>query len=344
MDYIQLSTELHKGNVAGAYLFIAEDMYIARAYVRQIRSMLLTGEFASMNSVTFEDRKIDPRTLAAELDAMPMMAERRVVVTDPDATRAIFASSELSSVVSERISGGYGHLCLIMLSEKAPDKKNRLYSEFLKSGKVVQMRRYDRDGLSEYIRRRLSERKLTVSKEALDLFMEMVDYTSYRSEIDLGYVVNELDKLTAWCRGKKLVGAEDVKTVVSPNLSKDISLYTDDVLKGDMKGALAGMERLRFYRTPFPVVMAALDSALRQNAQFLSGKATGMSEAEIAKKYSRHPYVVKLALRNTSMSTEASLKGISILAGIDRALKKGLTDETTSFLMMTERVTSLAGK
>ena len=60
MDYRALSSELNKGTVAPCYLFIAYDRYIAKAYVRQIRGMILTGELADMNCRVFDDKRWTP--------------------------------------------------------------------------------------------------------------------------------------------------------------------------------------------------------------------------------------------------------------------------------------------
>lgn len=344
MDYRALSSELNKGTVAPCYLFIAYDRYIAKAYVRQIRGMILTGELADMNCRVFDDKKVDARVLAAELGAMPMMAEKRLVVMDSDSFSAVCASKELSGILTDFISSDPVHACLICISPKMPDKRTKLYSAFAQHGRIVEMKRYDERGLSDYVTNRLKAAKLSISKEALEYFLDATDYTSYRSGTDLGYVVNELDKLTAWCRGKKLVSLEDVRSICSPAVTRDISRYTDCVLRGDMKGAMEAVMELRELRTGLSLVMYSLDGALRQNAMMQYGLSHGMREEEIAKKQGRHPYVIKLARKNNRMSLEDSLYGIALLGETDRKLKRSLIDEDSAYILITTALTSRAAK
>lgn len=344
MDYRALSAELNKGIVSSCYLFVAYDRYIARAYVKQIRGMLLTGELAGMNYRVFDEKKVDARTLAAELNAMPMMAEKRLVLIDSDGFAAVSQSKELTSLLCEFIESPPPYVCLICITPKMPDKRTKLYSAFSSSGRIVEMKRYDERGLSDYITNRLKAAKLAISKEALEWFLDAVDYTAYRSETDLGYVVNELDKLIAWCRGRKLVNLEDVKNVVVPTVSRDISKYTDSVLRGDMKGAMEGMNDLKKLRTGLGLVMYSLDGALRQNAMMIHETGCGMSEDEIAKRQGKHPYVIKLARKNNTMGLEQSLEGIRLLGETDRRIKKGLLDEDTAFIYLTRTLTAMAEK
>ena len=342
MDYRALSTELNRGEVASCYLFIAYDRYIAKAYVRLIKGMILTGELADMNCRVFDDKKVDARVLAAELNAMPMMAEKRMVVIDSDSFGAVTQSKELSGVLENFISSDPSHICLVCITPKMPDKRTKLYSALSSHAKIVEMKRYDEKGLSDYISNRLKASKLSISKEALEWFLDAVDYTAYRSETDLGYVVNELDKITAWCRGKKTVSLEDVKAVCAPTVSRDISRYTDSVLRGDMKSAMEGMNDLRTLRTGLALVMYSLDGALRQNALMMHSFSQGMTESEVAKKLGKHPYVIKLARKNNALDLEGSLRGIGILGDTDRRLKRGLLDDESAFILITRELTALA--
>ena len=344
MDYRALSAELNKGIIASGYLFIAYDRYIAKAYVKQIRGMVLTGELADMNCRVFDDKKVDARVLAAELSAMPMMAEKRLVVIDSDSFAAISASKELSGILTDFISSDPIHACLICIAPKMPDKRTKLYGAFSSHARIVEMKRYDGRGLSDYVTNRLKASKLTISKEALEYFLDATDYTSYRSGTDLGYVVNELDKLTAWCRGRKLVSLEDVKSVCSPAVSRDISRYTDSVLRGDMKSAMEAVKVLTQLRTGLSLVMYSLDGALRQNALMQYALSQGMGEEEIAKKQGKHPYVIKLARKNNRMGLEDSLYGIALLGEIDRKLKRSLIDEDSAYVLITSELTSRSGK
>lgn len=343
MNYRQLQTELQKGITANAYLFISGDRYIASSYVRMIRSMFLKGEFASMNSSVFEDKKVDEKILETELYALPMMSDKRVVVIYQDASRTVFSGQNLSRTVISFIENPNEQCILIMLTDKA-DARTKLYNAFSTKGKIVDFARFSRNEVTDYVDRTFEKAKLSPSKEARDYLIGAVDYNARESTADLGYFVNEIDKIAAFCRGKKNVTLEDVKTVVSQNIVRDIYRYTDDVLAGNSYAAFEDMNRLKLTRVPLPIIMSSLDSVLRQNAQWKTDSAQGLTNEKIASKRKANAYVVKKTLSASKMSIDASLEGIAYLAGVDMKLKTGLTDEDTALVMITSFLSSLPAR
>ena len=84
--YQKLKTDLKEGNPLGnAYLFYGEESYLREYYLGEIRKRLIPAGFEEFNYHALEGKDLTAQSLTEMAEAMPMMAERTlIVVTDWD--------------------------------------------------------------------------------------------------------------------------------------------------------------------------------------------------------------------------------------------------------------------
>ena len=84
--YQKLKTDLKEGNPLGnAYLFYGEESYLREYYLGEIRKTLIPAGFEEFNYHALEGKDLTAQSLTEMAEAMPMMAERTlIVVTDWD--------------------------------------------------------------------------------------------------------------------------------------------------------------------------------------------------------------------------------------------------------------------
>ena len=84
--YQKLKTDLKDGNALGnAYLFYGEESYLREYYLGQMRKALVPAGFEEFNYHALEGKDLTAQSLTEMAEAMPMMAERTlIVVTDWD--------------------------------------------------------------------------------------------------------------------------------------------------------------------------------------------------------------------------------------------------------------------
>ena len=343
MNYRQLQAELNKNVITGAYLFVNTDAYIADSYVKLIKQRLISGELASMNYGVIDAKKISAAMLKEALEAMPVMSDKRLLIIKYDSYAAIAQNSALSDIMCSYLNDQNPSMTVIMKNPK-PDKRTKLFKAFSENAKVVEFEKLSNPELEQYIINAFAKKNQTVNKQTANFIMQAVDYNGRDSGADLGYVVNEIEKLSVFCKNKKNITIEDAQKIASINVTKDIYRYTDAILEGDMKQAFDNMNRLIVNKVPIQMAMATLDTVLRQNAVWKEASESGMKDAQIAKKFGANPYIVKKTLLKSRMSAENALAGIKKISEADMKIKKGESDNISSFALLTSELCRICTK
>ena len=81
----KLKTDLKEGSLGCAYIFYGEESYLREYYLGEARKLLIPAGFEEFNYHKLEGKNLTIQDLAEMAEAMPMLAERTLlVVTDLD--------------------------------------------------------------------------------------------------------------------------------------------------------------------------------------------------------------------------------------------------------------------
>ena len=99
--YQKLKSDLSAGNIGQVYIFYGEESYLREYYLGEIKKKLVPAGFEEFNYHRLSGKTLTMQELNEAVEAMPMMAERTlVVVTDcdlfklPEEQRAIFEAND----------------------------------------------------------------------------------------------------------------------------------------------------------------------------------------------------------------------------------------------------------
>ncbi|NLW70405.1 MAG: DNA polymerase III subunit delta [Eubacteriaceae bacterium] len=340
MDYKKLRAELKANVISSAYLFLAEDRYIAMSFVKLLRERIASGEFASFNQSIFEEKKTDAPLLESALYALPVMSERRFVLIKCDTLGALSQNEGAVKVINNFIKSGCATTTLIILTSKA-DKRLSLYKTFASSAKIVEFAKLTERELYAWVNNTFGAKGFKASDKAVSKLIAYADYNGRDSQIDLGYVKNEIDKLCSYANGGE-ISEEMVEKICAMNLNGDIFKYTDSILAGDEKQALEALYNLTCNKMPAAVIMYNLSKVLANNALWTAGIEKGMTREDLAKKYGANPYIVKMTLKKSKMKPLNTLKAISLMNRSDMAVKGGKLKEDSALIILSKKLCSLA--
>ncbi len=349
MNYRQLQAELNKNIITSTYFFINKDAYIATSYIRLIKDKIITGELSSMNYTVLDEKKLTTEMLEQALQALPIMADRRLLLIKGEASASIIKNTALSEQICKFIASPNPNLVLIM---QDPELKNKsiLYKSFSENGKIVEFPKLTNAELEQYIINAFTKRKQAINKQAVSYIMQAVDYNVWNSSIDLEYVVNEIEKLSIFCKNKKNITLEDAKKTVSINATSNIYRYADSLLAGNLKEAMSNMKILVDNKVPIQFTMSTLNNVFRRNAVWREARESGISDSEIAKKFSQKAYekkaisqyTVKAMLSTSKISAENSLIALKIISREDINIKNSASTPEISYIILTKEICALA--
>ncbi len=142
----KLKTDLAAGTAQNAYIFYGEETYLREYYLKELRRKLIPAGFEEFNYHTLEGKDLTAETLAETAEAMPMMAERTlIVVSDFDLFKLNEEQREKLIAFLEDIPP---YCCVVFLYDTVDYKPNRtmkkLYKAVTDHVQVVEFRPADR--------------------------------------------------------------------------------------------------------------------------------------------------------------------------------------------------------
>ena len=254
----QLKSDIAAGTPGCAYIFYGEESYLREYYLGELRKKLVPAGFEEFNYHKLEGKDLTVQSLAEMAEAMPMMAERTlIVVTDFDLFKLNEEQREKMIAFLEDIPP---YCCVVFVYDTVEYKPNRtmkkLYKAVSDHVEAVEFRAADNSDLVAWIARRFK----ALGKE---IDRQTAEYLIFTCGGLMTGLVPEIAKIGAYARGKRVTVA-DIDAVADPVLDAEVFQMTDAVAAGKYDRAAELLaELLRMQEEPIRI-LAALGKMLRQ--------------------------------------------------------------------------------
>lgn len=258
MTLSQLKERIAGGNTSGAYFFFGEEEYTKDHYRSQICRPVDDSAFAEMNHVVFDMTSATLPEVAEACDALPFMAERRLVEL-----RSLLPAglNETDAGTLTSIVSGIHEQCTLLVICRAdecdpslPEGKrtkqylSALFSAFEQSGGCVRFDRAKPAELVTWLLRHFSARNVKVTGDAVRLMIDMCG-------TDMYVLNSEVQKL---CAVLDQVSEEDVRKICCANDSFAVYDYSRMILARDFEGTDKALDSLLASGIQPPQILATL--------------------------------------------------------------------------------------
>lgn len=218
-----LRDALKRGTFDGAYYVHGEDDFQKDDAVKQLVDAAVEPAMRDFNMEVLRAQETDAKALDAALSALPMMADRRIVVL-----RETSALKKDARKVLDRYLQKPSPDLLLILVETAGGKTDKDLSqnstpmefEFLSADRIPRW-------ISHYA---TTHFRAKISAEAADLLQIAVG-------TDLHQLVSELDKLASFANGREIT-ENDVGAVVGVRRGETMADFLDEVAQRNVSKAL----------------------------------------------------------------------------------------------------------
>lgn len=228
------------------YLLHGQDSYSLRGFLDTLRDAVGVPDVRDANITTLTPAEADPSSIAAMCQAMPFLAERRLVIVEGlldslagEGRRGRGRGGQRTAEWSERLAG---------LAEAVPPSTDLVFVEgqlrpnhpLLQDlnaiGEVKEFAPLTTNELRGWVQQRVMARGGSMTTQAVQLLVDLVGS-------DLWALAGEVEKLTLYASGRA-VTAEDVEELVVT--AREISVFTmvDAALEGNRTVAMRGLMRL----------------------------------------------------------------------------------------------------
>ena len=254
----KLKADLSAGTLGCAYIFYGEESYLREYYLGEVRKKLIPDGFEEFNFHALEGKDLTVQSLVEMAEAMPMMAERTLlVISDYD----IF---KLAEEQREKLIAFLGDIpeycCLVFVYDTVEYKPNRTMKKLFKAitdnVETVEFKAQDSSDLVAWIARRFK----ALGK---DIDRQTAEYLIFTCGGLMTGLVPEIAKIGAYAKGKTIT-QKDIDAVADPILSAEVFKLSDAVLQGnyDLAASILG-DLLKMQQEPI-MILAALGSQLRR--------------------------------------------------------------------------------
>ncbi len=254
----KLKNDLAAGTAGNAYIFYGEETYLREYYLKELRKKLIPAGFEEFNYHALEGKDLTVQNLAEMAEAMPMMAERTlIVVTDFDLFKLNEDQREKLIAFLEDMPP---YCCVVFLYDTVAYKPDRtmknLYKAIADHVEAVEFRPAESRDLVVWIARRFR----ALGKE---IDRQTAEYLIFTCGGLMTGLVPEIAKIGAYAKGKAITQT-DVDAVADPVLSAEVFKLSDAVIGRDFDKAARILGDLLKMQTEPILILATLGGQLRR--------------------------------------------------------------------------------
>lgn len=303
-----------KLNTRMLYLFYGPDEFARSEALAALRARI-PPDLLDLNCITLDGRKLKLDTLAAACEAMPFLAERRLVFVY-DALKHTKAGKERDELRTylERVPDSCD---LVFVESEDVDRRSGLFTYLTKSGEAREFQPRQGAELLRWLAERARAAGVQLDNAAAQ---RLVEYVGNEGRA----LVTELGKLASYVgRGGK-IGTPVVDLLVQDRQEQSLFAFIDDLSLRRRGAALRGVRALLDEGQAATYILFMLARQVRILLGVKDLAAQRMRPEEMAAKLGQKPFVVRKALEQARGFAPGELEQLhDRLLELDRATKTG---------------------
>ena len=252
----QLKNDLKQKSPARFYVLYGEEDYLRRYYAEQLKKQLLDELTEDFNFHRLTTENFSLQTLSDSLEALPMMAERSMVLVEE------VDLFELPESDRERLTAMLAdvpeYCCLVLTyTDFKPDKrKKKLWDAIEKNAVLAEFRYQSESDLRAWIARHFRALGKQIAPELCTYLLQQCGLSMTRLD-------GEIQKICAFSGAETVVRA-DIDAVVEPTLDAVVFQLTDALAQRDFGAALERLQVLLKMQTEVIPIVAAVGAQMRR--------------------------------------------------------------------------------
>lgn len=295
------------------YLFFGEDSYSSSKKLK-----LWQKEFIKKHSEdgveVFAGRKFDSSRFATNIEAVPFLSEKKLVIIKDFFSKAKKEDMEKVSKAIEKTPD----FCILVFHQNGPvDKRLGLYKKIKKLGTATEFKEKTPSEITAFILTKARREEIKISPLT-------ANYISTHCGTNLWTISNELKKLKLFAQDKEIT-SEMVNQLTTPSLSASIFKLTDTITEKNSRKALQVLKTLAESGEELTKVFFMIVRHFRILIQVHDMIKKNESRGTITKRLKQHPFVIQKTSAQSKNFTSEKLEEIyAKLLEIDKNFKTGV--------------------
>ena len=211
-----------------AYLFLGEESFLKQEAIEKLKSTLLDKNTQELNYNTFyaKDKNFNVSQMLDDLDTMPLLSKRRLVVLkEADSITASARASILSYLESPRESS------VFVIESDLPAIKGEFLLKASKAAHLIYHRKLTGTGINTWLVKRAGLAGKKISIEAINAIKENLPN-------ELRVISSNMDNIILYVGKRPLIKKQDIENIIGVSPSHTAFDLIDAIGKKDAKRAL----------------------------------------------------------------------------------------------------------
>lgn len=306
MTPTEFRSELKKA--AGGYLFCGEEGYLKRHYLTALRGQLgVEGDV--FNHVRLTEQTYSPEALAAAVESLPMMAEKKLIEVS-----GLFLSDmkeadleELCAILS--LLPHYEYTVLVLLCE--PDElaigtPKQPTKAFARLGEVVKPVVFNHETparLASWVAKHFAAEQIVAPPDTVTLLLD-------RCGCDMYALSSEIEKLSCYlkAKGRERLETEDVIRVSSESPQIAAFDFANAILDAQADKAFSILNELKRRKEKPEILLGGISHVIADLTVVKTLLDAGMTATAIASRLKMHEFKAKLYVKSAARTDASALR------------------------------------
>lgn len=327
MELNDFKARLKSSQLGGAYLFVGEEEYLKRYYLKELVKASVTDEvFAPMNHSVFDGPEVSAAAISEAIDAPPMMSDFKLVewkYASVGTGRGKISADALCELAEQARANSYTVLAILLADGEIDIGDVKRPSKTIKAlEKSFDVLRFDKSTeaqLLSWLKRHFDAEKIAVSRAPLEEMLTRVGHS-------MDCLALEVEKLVAYAGAtqKNELTVEDVRLVCSSNVESDTFELTNAISERNIKKAFNALSDMKNRRVDPIAIINTLASYWSDITSVAFLLEDGLNSSEIEGITKLHPYRVKNYISYVKkVGTRHIVAASARLSEMDAAAKSG---------------------
>ncbi|CAM3794512.1 DNA polymerase III subunit delta [Alkalicoccus chagannorensis] len=327
MSYVHELKNIQNGDISPLYLITGTESYLIEDIIQKITGRVLSLEEQEMNLLRFDLEETPVEAVVEEGMTFPFMGGAKVVI----AKNASFLTGQKGKEKVEHRTDSLLQyvqnpppetVMIITAPYEKLDERKKLVKNMKSSARTVSAAPMQEKDIRQWLDTKALELNTAMSDAAKEKLLTLVGG-------NLQMLTSEVNKLAMHADGER-IEAESVALLVARSLEQDIFALVDHVVKAEAEGALRIYRDLLKQKESPLKILSLMVRQFRILYQVKHLASQGYGEKMMASRLKLHPFVVKLAVRQSkSFQPSFLLQQLDELAELDFHIKTGRVDEST---------------
>lgn len=229
------------------FLFTGEETFLLHEQIRVWKEAFKKKCEGDMNLIVLDGQTIDPGEIISQIEAMPFLAEKRLIFIEglPEVAKARSVDTSQSTKKDEEKEDKFKKITdyldeipetsVVVFVQPKPDKRKSLYKKCVQKATVKEFNPLTGAVLNQWVRSQASKYSASIDVNTAEYLISLTGQNLWRLD-------QELKKLGAYCYGRA-IDREGVDSLVVPTIEANVFHLTDALGAKDHRAAIQNLHR-----------------------------------------------------------------------------------------------------